>query len=100
VGREEGHILINSWYFDFKNMTAYRDPEYLLKYPWANLPGSRIEFSLHIRGNGEIGKQHKHELIKIFDEPEDGFNDIIDEAFLSYTIEEQILLSTLSESNT
>jgi len=71
-------ILINSWEFDFSKMMAYRGLQ---------------ELTLHVRANGSIGRQYKHELRKFFDEPEDHYNDTIDRAYLDHTFEHQILNS-------
>ena len=71
-------ILINGWYFNFSKMMAYRGLN---------------ELTLHVRANGSIGRQYKHQLRNFFDPPEDHHNDIIDRAYMDFIFEHQILNS-------
>lgn len=70
-------VLINSWEFDFKRMIAFRGLQ---------------ELTLHDRGNGTIGRRYRQETRKFFNPPEDHHNNTIDNAYINYLFETQILI--------
>lgn len=84
--------LINSWYFDFANMKAYRARKW--EHYDVSDPDANTKKLIVFDDDGTIGKIFKDGSVTpyFFSEPEDNFNHMINQAYVDFLFEKQILV--------